>query len=72
MRDAKLNDEVYRRLNNEIMNLTLEPGLTVSVQKLASAFGVSRTPVREAVIRLQKKGLVDIYPQSGTVNFSIF
>ncbi|WP_416201188.1 MAG: hypothetical protein ACFWUD_02860 [Thermocaproicibacter melissae] len=67
MRDAKLNDEVYRRLNNEIMDLTLEPGLTVSVQKLASAFGVSRTPVREAVIRLQKKGLVDIYPQSGTV-----
>jgi DNA-binding GntR family transcriptional regulator len=67
MREAKLNDEVYRRLNREIMDLTLEPGLTVSVQKLASAYGVSRTPVREAVIRLQKKGLVDIYPQSGTV-----
>jgi sialate O-acetylesterase len=63
----KLNDEVYRRLNDEIMDLTLEPGVTVSVQKLASAFGVSRTPVREAIIRLQKKGLVNIYPQSGTV-----
>lgn len=63
----KLNDEVYHRLNGEIMDLTLEPGRTVSVQKLASAFGVSRTPVREAVIRLQKKDLVEIYPQSGTV-----
>lgn len=63
----KLNDEVYRRLNDEIMDFTLEPGRAVSVQKLASVCGVSRTPVREAVIRLKKKGLVEIFPQSGTV-----
>lgn len=62
-----LNDEIYDRMNQEIMELTLKPGLAVSVQKLANAYGVSRTPVREAVIRLQKKGLVEIYPQSKTV-----
>lgn len=66
-RQNSLNDEVYRRMNQEIMDLTLEPGLAVSVQKLADAYGVSRTPVREAVIRLQKKGLVEIFPQSKTM-----
>ncbi len=49
------------------MNMTLEPGTDVSVQKLSERYGVSRTPVREAVVRLQQSGLVEIYPQRKTV-----
>jgi DNA-binding GntR family transcriptional regulator len=45
----------------------LEPGLSVSEQELAERLGVSRTPVREALIRLSEEGLVGIYPQTGTV-----
>lgn len=49
------------------MNMTLEPGMDVSVQKLSERYGVSRTPVREAVVRLQQLGLLEIYPQRKTV-----
>ncbi len=36
-------------------------------KRIADDFGVSRTPVREALLRLSEGGLVDIYPQSSTV-----
>ena len=49
------------------MSAQLEPGLSVSEQELAQRLGVSRTPVREALIRLSEEGLVGIYPQTGTV-----
>lgn len=49
------------------MNMVLEPGMDVSVQKLSERYGVSRTPVREAIIRLQQSGLVEVYPQRKTV-----
>lgn len=62
-----LNDVTYNRIKEDIMNMTLEPGMDVSVQKLSERYGVSRTPVREAVVRLQQSGLVEIYPQRKTV-----
>ncbi|MFC6651823.1 GntR family transcriptional regulator [Paenibacillus rhizoplanae] len=58
-----LNDVTYNKIKDDIMNMTLEPGMDVSVQKLSERYGVSRTPVREAVVRLQQSGLVEIYPQ---------
>lgn len=62
-----LNDVTYNKIKEDIMNMTLEPGMDVSVQKLSERYGVSRTPVREAVVRLQQSGLVEIYPQRKTV-----
>lgn len=62
-----LNDVTYNRIKDDIMNMTLEPGTDISVQKLSERYGVSRTPVREAVVRLQQSGLVVIYPQRKTV-----
>lgn len=64
---ASLNDLIYQKIRNDIMDLTLEPGTTVSVQKLADMYGASRTPAREAVVRLQKENLVEIYPQAKTM-----
>lgn len=62
-----LNDVTYNRIRKDIMNMILEPGMNVSVQKLSERYGVSRTPVREAIVRLQQSGLVEIYPQRKTV-----
>ena len=62
-----MNDVTYSQIREDIMNMNLEPGTDVSVQKLSERYGVSRTPVREAVVRLQQSGLVEIYPQRKTV-----
>jgi DNA-binding GntR family transcriptional regulator len=62
-----LNDVTYDAIKKDIMNMTLEPGMNVSVQKLSERYGVSRTPVREAIVRLQQSGLVEVYPQRKTV-----
>ncbi|WP_044478222.1 GntR family transcriptional regulator [Paenibacillus antibioticophila] len=64
---SSLNDVTYNKIKEDIMNMALEPGMDVSVQKLSERYGVSRTPVREAVVRLQQSGLVEIYPQRKTV-----
>jgi DNA-binding GntR family transcriptional regulator len=66
MSSESLNDKVYQKIKTDIMHLILEPDAAVSVQKLADVYGSSRTPVREAVVRLQQEGLVIIYPQART------
>jgi DNA-binding GntR family transcriptional regulator len=58
---------IFDRLYADILSLRLPPGTALQEKKIAEEFGVSRTPVREALLRLSEGGLVDIYPQSGTV-----
>ncbi|MCR5733721.1 MAG: GntR family transcriptional regulator [Lachnospiraceae bacterium] len=62
--DISLNQITYERLKKDIMTLALKPGEPVSASKIAARYGVSRTPAREALVRLQDEGMVDIYPQS--------
>ncbi|MCR4739083.1 MAG: GntR family transcriptional regulator [Lachnospiraceae bacterium] len=62
--DISLNQITYERLKKDIMTLALKPGEPVSASKIATRYGVSRTPAREALVRLQDEGMVDIYPQS--------
>lgn len=57
---------VYRELHAAIVSMRLKPGTVLNEKALAERFGISRTPVREALIRLVEDGLVNIYPQSGT------
>lgn len=57
---------VYQQLRARIMALDIPPGAALSENDLAAAFGVSRTPVREALLRLADEGLVEIVPKSGT------
>src|SRR5690606_7058226 len=57
---------VYRELHAAIVSMQLKPGTPLNEKALAERFGTSRTPVREALIRLVEDGLVNIYPQSGT------
>ncbi|MCZ6489760.1 MAG: GntR family transcriptional regulator, partial [Acidobacteria bacterium] len=53
-----LRDEVYRVLWRMIVHAELEPGSKVAEEEVASALGVSRTPVREAMHRLEYEGLL--------------
>jgi DNA-binding GntR family transcriptional regulator len=57
---------VYRVLRQEIVSLKRKPGEPIVEKDIAQAQSVSRTPVREALLRLTAEGLVDTIPQSGT------
>ena len=57
---------IYHLLREEIINLNFVPGLGISEKEISEKFNVSRTPVREAFVRLSQEGLLSIYPQKGT------
>jgi DNA-binding GntR family transcriptional regulator len=57
---------IYRELHAAIVSMQMTPGTALNEKVLTERFGVSRTPVREALIRLVEDGLVDVFPQSGT------
>lgn len=61
-----LRDDVYGRLRDAIVDGTLEPDEQLRDQELAAWLGVSRTPVREALLRLQQTGLVVARPGRST------
>ena len=59
-------DYVFDMLKQEILSLELKPGQAISENEICSRFDVSRTPVREALRRLQEQGFVNTIPYSGT------
>lgn len=58
-------ETVYSAIRNAIVSGHLPPGSPVSERELADTYGISRTPIREILHRLQLNGLVEIYPQRG-------
>lgn len=60
-----LTDRAYREIEEAIVTLRLKPGDILSEQMLASATGIGRTPIREALQRLAIEGLVTILPRKG-------
>ena len=58
---------VYDVLRNEIISLTLPPGSPIDEIQLAERFAMSRTPIREALVRLAGDGLVTTLPNRSTV-----
>jgi len=59
-------DFVFDILKQEILDLELKPGQPISENEICARFDVSRTPVREALRRLQEQGFVHTVPYSGT------
>ena len=59
--------DIYRQLEQEIIGLSIPPGETLSENQLCSRFGVSRTPIRSALQRLEQNGFVKIIPYRGTI-----
>ena len=58
--------QVYRALRDAIIAAEIAPGQRISENELAERLAVSRTPVREALIRLREERFVQIVPQLGT------
>jgi len=62
---AGLGESAYRALRARLLDLTLPPGHQASEGELAAEFGMSRTPVHEAVMRLQSEGFLEVRPRRG-------
>ncbi len=60
-----LRVQVYDYLQQQMRVGALEPGSSISVNKMIEELGVSRTPLREALLLLQEQGFVTIQPQRG-------
>jgi DNA-binding GntR family transcriptional regulator len=56
---------VYEQIRSRILDNAFRPGMQAREQELVDMFGVSRTPIREALVRLQDEGLVEIVPRRG-------
>src|SRR5215470_17356231 len=61
-----LRDRAYVAIRDAIVDGTLQPGERLKDQELQSWLGLSRTPVREALARLEQDGLVETAPQRFT------
>lgn len=57
-RPSRLGDEVYNAIYGQLMSLKIPPGGRLSVDSLVRELGVSQTPIREALSRLEAQGLV--------------
>ncbi len=63
---GSLGQRVYQTLRQAILSLAYRPGEILRKPDICEALGVSRSPVADAVARLQAEGLVDVVPQAGT------
>lgn len=62
---TSLQDRIRARLEQDILGGTLSPGMPIDEKALALSFNTSRTPVREALLLLSARGLVEIVPRTG-------
>ena len=67
LRPLQLKDMAYQRLRTEITEGTLKPGDPLREAELSRRLGVSKTPIREALVRLQRDRLVELVPYKGAV-----
>jgi len=58
---------VHETLRNEIIDLTLAPGTPIDEVQLSERFGLSRTPIREALVRLAAEGLITTLTNRATI-----
>jgi len=66
-RERQAAPQVFEALRELIVAVTLAPGTVLPRAELAEFYGISQTPIRDALTRLGEEGLVDIFPQHATV-----
>ncbi len=60
-----LREQVYEYLRDEISNRKLLPGATINIHEISRQLGISKTPLRDAIIQLKIEGFVTILPRRG-------
>lgn len=70
-RGATTPDLIADTLRDEILRGAVAPGQALRQEELADRFGVSRLPVRDALLRLEAQGLVHVYPNRGAFVISL-
>jgi DNA-binding GntR family transcriptional regulator len=66
-RSETLTEQAYNRLEEMIVTLTLAPGAVLAEQALSTDLGIGRTPIREALQRLAREGLVLVLPRKAII-----
>ena len=66
MKRITASEQIYKAMYSQIMFLELKPGEELNMQKLLRDAGVSRSPLRDALLKLQEDNLVEIFPQKGS------
>ncbi|MBT2417774.1 GntR family transcriptional regulator [Streptomyces sp. ISL-22] len=64
--ELTLAERAYRAIRDRLVMLEIRPGAPINEEQLAQSLGVGRTPVREALKRLQYERLITTYPRRGT------
>lgn len=64
--NESVREYAYRTLRENILKLKLKPGDKISEKEISDTLSISRTPVREAFIRLSQEQLLEVLPQRGT------
>jgi DNA-binding GntR family transcriptional regulator len=57
--------DVYERIRSEILSCALRPGTQLQEKDLAEKYGVSKSPIRDALLRLQEQHLIEVLPRKG-------
>ncbi len=65
LQTASLSEQIEEALRQEILSGRLAPGQRIDISKLCAAWDVSSTPIRDAVRRLEMRGLVEVSPRRG-------
>lgn len=60
-----LRTDIYARIKEDVLSCKIPPGTEMRGQELANRFGVSISPVRDALHRLQTEGLIEVLPRKG-------
>lgn len=64
---SRLSEQLRERIEEQIVTGSYPPGKRLDETDLANTFGVSRTPIREALIQLASAGLVEVRPRRGAI-----
>ncbi len=68
---APAADRVYAHIKEAVLDRRYEGGTLLTEGELADAVGVSRTPVREALLKLEVEGLIKLYPKKGALVLAV-